>query len=77
MGEDCSDDRILEDMQVVAFVSLDSIRFIFDPEEYFRNRKFIFITSEVLDKFYLRWLQNDVIKIVEAASIPLIIHHRK
>ena len=40
VGEDCSDDRILEDMQVVAFVSLDSIRFIFDPKKYFRNRKF-------------------------------------
>jgi len=35
VGEDCSDDRILEDMQVVAFVSLDSIRFIFDPEKIF------------------------------------------
>jgi hypothetical protein len=31
VGEDCSDDRILEDMQVVAFVSLDSIRFILQP----------------------------------------------
>ena len=33
VGEDCSDDRILEDIQVVAFVSLDSIRFIFDPKK--------------------------------------------
>jgi len=31
VGEDCSDDRILEDIQVVAFVSLDSVRFILDP----------------------------------------------
>ena len=50
VGEDCSDDRILEDIQVVAFVSLDSIRFIFDPKNNFKileNRKF---PPEVISK---------------------------